>query len=309
MYRYRIMACLLIGATLPIGCHQPTPRKNTANRGYQPQVAVQLYVFMQDRGRRKIDFNADLDNVLAEVAATGATAVEGFLDLYADPAQATRTNELLRKHHLRPAGLYSGGVFHDREQATLTIESICEKLTLALPAKCNYLDLNPDPLPGHAPKSDEQLAVQAEMVNTLGRRLKEMGIKLLLHQHAPALQQNARELRHLLAHTDSQVVGFCADTHWFQRGGQDPLVLLMELGRRTGALHLRNSQNGVWTESLGPGDVDYVAIAEYLRQIDFNGWLVLELAHEADTKITRPLPENIRRGLDYINKIFLKETI
>ena len=100
-------------------------------------------------------------------------------------------------------------------------------------------------------------------------------------------------------------MGFCLDTHWVFRGGQDPLTFVKEAGPKIKAFHLRNSKNGIWTESFGPGDVDYKAIAGYLRKNGFTGWLVLELAAEGKTKITRPLVENTRLGREYLQSVFL----
>jgi hypothetical protein len=40
--------------------------------------------------------------------------------------------------------------------------------------------------------------------------------------------------------------------------------------------------------------VDYQQFADYLRGISFNGYLVLELAYEKNTQITRSLDESLR---------------
>ena len=69
-------------------------------------------------------------------------------------------------------------------------------------------------------------------------------------------------------------------------------------------LHLRNSKQGVWTEDFGPGDIDYQKVADYLRDISFNGYLVVELAYEKDTQITRSLDEDLRLSRLYTEKIF-----
>ncbi len=70
------------------------------------------------------------------------------------------------------------------------------------------------------------------------------------------------------------------------------------------SLHLRNSQHGVWMEDFGPGDVDYSPVAEYLHQINYKGFLVVELAYEKDTVMTRGLEEDLRRSRVYTEKVF-----
>ena len=94
------------------------------------------------------------------------------------------------------------------------------------------------------------------------------------------MKENAREWRHELAHTDPKLVKFCLDVDWVKRGGQDPMTLLRERAPRLRSLHLRSMRQGVWMEEFAAGDVDYRQVAAYLREIGFQGWLVVELAYE-----------------------------
>jgi len=284
--------------------------KAEVKEGYHPKVAVQMYVFTQDRFRRKIKFWDDLDNVLGEVKAGGADTIEAFLDWFETDERAEKAKKLLAKHNLKISGLYRGGVFHDEELAHKSISSILDSARRVQEFAPIYITVNPHPIRDkvtkYKPKTDEQLATQVKMLNLLGQKLAEMNMQLLIHHHDPEMRDNAREQRYNVAHLDPNYVGFCLDVHWIYRGGQDPMTLLKETGPKLKALHLRNSVNNVWTESFGPGDIDYVGIAEYLKENNFDGWLVLEMAHENETKVTRSLVENIRVGLDYLKTIFLQ---
>jgi len=275
-------------------------------RGYDPRVAVGLYAWVQNRSQKGTSLWDDLDAVLGEVRKAGLHAVEGFLNFYSTEERAERTERLLRKHGVVLAGLYTGGVFHEEKAAHETIENIMTQVRRAKHYPQMYIDVNPSPLPKAKQKTDEELDVQARMLDLLGARLQMMGLPLVIHQHKPEILHEAREHRHNVSATDARYVGFCIDTDWVFRGGQDPVTLLEEAGRRTWALHLRSSKDGVWTETLGPGDVDYPAVAKYLRQIEFTGWLSLELANEKDTKVTRSIVDNHRLGREYVESVFLK---
>ncbi len=272
---------------------------------YHPRVATQLYVWGQDRAARGKTLWDDLDAVLDEVKAAGFTAIEGRLDFFDTPEHTERTRKLLAKHQLALAGVYTKGLFHEKSQAERDIAAILETVARIQTQPPPYLDLNPLPLSENRGKTDDQLATQVKMVNVLGRKLASRGMPLLLHQHDPEMRENAREWRYEVAHVDPNAVGFCLDVHWAYRGGQDPLTLVRLAGRKLKALHLRNSRDGIWTESFGPGDVDHVPIARHLREIGFDGWLVLELGHENGTKITRSLVENARISREYIESVFL----
>jgi sugar phosphate isomerase/epimerase len=94
------------------------------------------------------------------------------------------------------------------------------------------------------------------------------------------------------------------DVDWLKRGGQDPMTLLKEAGKRIASLHLRSMRQGVWMEEFGDGDVDYRQVAAYLREIGYQGYLVVELAYEKATAPTRPLEEDLRRSRMYAEKVF-----
>jgi sugar phosphate isomerase/epimerase len=284
----------------------PVASGQTAEKDYNPRVCVGLYAWVQDRAKKGTSLWDDLDAVFGEVRAAGFRAVEGFLgDFFGSDERAERTRQLVDKHKIVLAGLYTGGKLYEEDAGRKAVASILEMAKRAKPYPNLFIDVNPDPLPGGAKKTDEQLATQVRMLNELGKQLKEMGMQLVIHQHAPEIHFGAREHRYNVQHVDPTVVGFCIDTDWFKRGGEDPLTLTRETGRKIKAIHLRQGRNGVWTETLGPGDIDYEAIAKYLREIKFTGWLSLELAVEGQTRVTRGIVENHRLGREYLESVFL----
>jgi len=63
-------------------------------------------------------------------------------------------------------------------------------------------------------------------------------------------------------------------------------------GRRVSELHLRQSDKNVWTEALGPGDIDYPLLAQRLARIGVEPHLVLEQAPEQGTPKTMDAVES-----------------
>jgi len=107
----------------------------------------------------------------------------------------------------------------------------------------------------------------------------------------------------MLRHTDPDKVGICLDLHWVARGRQDPYRLLQDAGKRVLDLHLRNSRNGVWSEELGDGEIDYGRIGAILKQIAYQGFYTVELAYESKTPHTRSLPEDLQRSREYVQRV------
>src|SRR5579885_2760567 len=187
-----------------------------------------------------------------------------LMSILFQPDIREKTTEALRRHGLALPSVYHGGPMHEALAADKTI--------------------------------GEALAL-AQLVKPLGTRLQ-------LHHHSPEMAENAREWRHIAHNTDAGLVWFCIDVHWVLRGGQDPMTILREAGTRIASLHLRNSRDGVWLEDFGDGDIDYRAVAAFLRQIAFRGILVGELAYEKETKITRTLEQDLRAGREYTRRVF-----
>jgi sugar phosphate isomerase/epimerase len=49
--------------------------------------------------------------------------------------------------------------------------------------------------------------------------------------------------------------------------------------------------------------MDYVAIAAALRDINFTGHAVIELAHERGFQLTRPLRESLKMSREFVRKV------
>jgi len=82
------------------------------------------------------------------------------------------------------------------------------------------------------------------------------------------------------------------------------LAFLRGVGSRLASLHVRNSKGGVWMEDFGDGDIDYAKVAAYLKEISYAGYLIVELAYEKGTQITRSLEEDLRLSRLYAEKVF-----
>jgi sugar phosphate isomerase/epimerase len=270
---------------------------------YAPVLAVQGYVWQQALAREKRPIAEGVGNVIASMAEAGYRTVE-LTSAFFTPELTPRTLGLLTKHKLKLAVVYNGGDMHTADGAARTIDDTLALVERVKPARIAAVSFNANSKRGRERKSDGELAVQTPAIGDLGRRLRERGLRLLVHQHAPELAENAREWRHMLKGTNPSDVGICLDVHWVQRGGLDPMTLLEEAAPRTGSLHLRNSRDGVWLEELADGDIDYGQVAAFLRQRGFEGWLVVELAWEAGTKVTRGLTENLRRSKRWAEHVF-----
>jgi inosose dehydratase len=265
-------------------------------------AATQLYVWSQIYHREGKELEAGMNDVLGEVAAAGYQGVEGSLSSCGTAEGAARLRAMLDGHGLTLTSLYSGGCYYEAARARESLAALLPAAERAAQIGCPAICMNPDVT--REWKTDEELRVQAEWLNRVGAALQGLGMELWLHNHDPEMRDDGRELRSNLDRTDPALVGFCADTHWIYRGGGDPLAYLERYADRLRSLHLRNSIAGVWSETLGDGDLDHRAIASQLAAARFDGPLIVELAIEQGTPQTRPLVESMRLSRTYLREVF-----
>ncbi|NQT14945.1 MAG: sugar phosphate isomerase/epimerase [Planctomycetes bacterium] len=272
-------------------------------------LACNHYPWIVFYRRENQDFNASLDSGLGEVAASG---MDGFEPIVNEPDEIDRLAPLLKKHGLEMRSLYVNSVLHDSAEAE---KSLAQVLAIAEKAKAvgtRIIVTNPSPIRwgGEENKDDAQLRVQARSLDTLGARLRSMGLVLSYHNHDIELRNAAREFHHMMLGTDPEHVTLCLDAHWIYRGAGNSSVALFDVvklyGSRVTELHLRQSAENVWTEALSEGDIDYPALAERLPTLGVKPHLVIEQAVEKETPKTIDAVESHRRSREYVDRVFAR---
>lgn len=267
------------------------------------RMSVEGYIFQQYAARQKKPLGEITNEAFSITRAAGFHNIEINHAFFAADIR-DRVLTSLRTNGLRMPSVYVGGAMHERHLAEQTLARALEIGGLCRPFGCEAIVNNPDPKPAQARKTDDELAIQAESLDRMGRTLRGKGFALRVHHHTPELADNAREWRHILHNTDSRYVELCMDLDWVHQGGFDPLALLREAGSRVREIHVRNSKNKLWLESLEDGDIDYRPIAAYLREQRMEPLVVVELAYRDNTLITRSLADDLRASRVYAERIF-----
>lgn len=308
--RWTTRRAFLSGAVLVTGAAALQPalvRSATAGQDETLHVACNAYSWSVFYQRQSRNFGELLDEGLAEVAASG---LDGFEPSFADVAQVNRLAPLLKKHGLEMRSFYVNSLLHEADRADESIRQILAVAPSAKEAGARIVVTNPNPLAwgGAQDKNDEQLKVQAAALNRLGAELKKLGLTLAYHNHDMELRQAAREFHHMMLGTDQANVTLCLDAHWVYRGAGNSQVALFDVvklyGKRISELHLRQSQGGVWTEAFGPGDIDYRALAEMLRQASVRPHVVLEQAIETGSPNTMTPLEAFKESTKAARRLF-----
>jgi len=276
----------LAGFTALSVLNQSTTKDSQANKF---PISCNSYNWITFYGRENKNWGEDLDACMAEFTKTGIKAYEPGLDT---AQQVTELIPVLKKHNLSMPSVYVGSIMHKQDEVENSINKILAIAGEAKKIGTKIIVTNPDPIRwgGEELKTDAQLIIQAAAMERLGASLREMGITLAYHTHSPEFLAGAREFHHIMLNTNPKNVSFCFDVHWVFRGSSDSNVAVFDVlklyGKRVAELHLRQSSNGIWTETFGDGDIDYPRLVRELKAMKVSPHLVIEQCVEDKTPHT-----------------------
>ena len=264
-------------------------------------IATQDYGWSQLARRRDMPWPEATDWAMDLARQAGFDGWEPYLDTDRD---ARRIGRLAGLHGLAMPSVFVSGDLHS---ATGDLTRMADAASAAAEFGAGLVAVYPSALNG-ADKSDAHLAQQAANLSDLAHQLSPLGLKVLYHPEEPEMRHSAREFHHVLAHTDPALVGLCLDSDTFWRGlGRTTdavLAVIDRYGDRLEALHIRQSHGGIWTEALGPGDIDYPAIAARLTSRERQPLLVVEHAYQDDTPDTLDPLGAHQQSLTYVRATF-----
>ncbi len=260
---------------------------SAAPNDQQRVIATNTYPWLTFDRRDGREFKAHSDALLTDIADTGIT---GYEPIIGNKSELVGLGDRLSEHGLSMRSIYVNSELHDAAKIDGSTAAVIEIATEAKKLGTEIVVTNPSPIRWGGPenKSDAQLRLQAKALDALGAELRKLGMALAYHNHDAELREGAREFHHMLTATDPDNVRFCLDSHWIYRGcGNSELAVfdaITHYHQRIVELHLRQSAEGIWTETFAPeGDINYERIFEFLDKRNIRPHLVLEQAVEAQS--------------------------
>jgi inosose dehydratase len=284
-----------------------TSFKNQEPKSFNFPISCNAYNWFTFYGRQNKKWGEDLDKCMADLAQTGITAYEPSFESAED---VKRLAPFLKKYNISMPSVYVNSVLHKVDEAEKSITTVLSIADEVAKLGTKIVVTNPSPIKwgGSEIKSDAELSVQAKSMEKLGLALRKKGLTLAYHTHDVELRAGAREFHHVLQNTTPENVSFCFDTHWVYRGSMDSQLAVFDVlkmyGNRVVELHLRQSVNGVWSETFGTGDIDYQRFANELKAMKIRPHLVIEQCIEAKTPNTMDGVEAHIKDLAMVKEIF-----
>jgi len=264
----------------------------------KPTVAGHPWVYAATQA--KYDIYPILDRIFADMSWAGIEAIE-LMSTALEPVDAVqRIGDLSAKYRLPVIGMSHEGAMYDRAQYAAIVEK-AERLIGRL-AQVGGRTLGTSVGdPGKRKKTPQELDAQADVVKKLMDICAKNKVVLNLHNHIYEVRDDEYDLKGTLARVPGVKLG--PDLDWLKGAGIDPVDFIRRYGGRIVYAHLRDRKaDGVWSEAMGEGTTDYVAIGQAFREVNFEGDVAIELAHPRGFQPTRPLRESLKMSREYVRK-------
>jgi sugar phosphate isomerase/epimerase len=282
------------GGILGTGC-----RSTQIGARAQKKISVGGHPWVYAATQPNYDIYPILDQIFADMSYAGLDGIELMHTALRYPDAVERIKALSDRHNLPVIGTSFEGAMWDRTRHEAVFEDAHLVVTRLAEVGGRTLGTSVGKAPGT--KTAAQLDAQAELLRRIMNLCRDNGVVLNLHNHTYEVEDNMHDLRGTLARIPDVKLG--PDLNWLVRGGVDPVNFIRAYGDRIVFLHIRDQNaDGTWSEAVGEGDMDYVAIGKALHAVGFCGDAVIELAHERGFKPTRPLRDSFRMSRVYVRK-------
>jgi inosose dehydratase len=240
-------------------------------------------------------------DVMRDTAFIGVrlTGYPGVLKTYnLTPAQMERE---VSKRGLYVCTISFGGPVNDPTQHKRVVENAREAMKFLQGFGAKDLCVFPPSRLKSGADVNAAFRAMCDGFNRIGEAASEMGFHAGLHNHLDEMVQGPDEVDKCMAGTDPTLFNFAPDTAHLHLGGsnvvemyqkyKDRLVFMdykdarwttpkSDLTLPNGKVHPRDSSEAKFFESiydLGDGDIDFPALHRILKQIQYKGWICVDL--------------------------------
>jgi sugar phosphate isomerase/epimerase len=268
--------------------------------GKRGKLPVGAHVWIYASTQPGYDVSPILPQIFADMKYAGLDGVETMEHPLRREDTTSLIGELIEQHQLPLLGTSYGAAMWDKSKHAEILDDVENIMGNMARVKARTFGTSVGH-PSDRLKTEDELDAQAELLLQLIALGKKNGVELNLHNHTYEVENNLFDLKGTLKRIPGIKLG--PDTNWLLRAGVDPVSFLKEYQDNIVFIHLRDQlRNGQWPESLGEGDVDFVEMGEVLHSIDFEGDLVIELAHEGGFVPTRPIRESLKMSRAYMRE-------
>jgi inosose dehydratase len=217
---------------------------------------------------------------ISSVGFEGIEIFDGNLAEYSTkPAEFTA---LLSKYNLKLVSVYTGANFIYDEILDDEFHKIEKAISLAKQFGAENLIVGGGAQRASGIRESDyaKLAIQLDRVTDLAAAA---GLTACFHPHLSTIVEGPEQLSKIMSLSK---ISFCPDTAHLVAGGGDPAALIRKYPNQVRHVHLKDFQSQPFAFlPLGKGTIDFGDIFAALKEINYQGWAVVELdGYDGDPK-------------------------
>ena len=248
-------------------------------------------------GYAAITWNGKDDQAIDDISSLGFHGIQ--LRSNVVEQWGTRTPELretLKRKHLAPLCFSSGTVDADAAKQQQYVETHTKHARFVKAIGGRTLQLI-SRRPKDRPPNDEEFQRLGTLLDEVGQRAQDMGVRLVYHNRMNGIGEAPDEIARVMDATNPKLVSLLLDIAHYQQGGGDPVAAVARHRDRIRVLHLKDvvsplpgdtrppRQSYRWVE-LGRGTVDVPGVIAALRKVSWSGPALIELDAVTDPSLT-----------------------
>lgn len=115
-------------------------------------------------------------------------------------------------------------------------------------------------------------------VNAVSKRAADRGVPCSYHPNSPhsSIIRTAEDYKVVLEGLDSSVTGWTPDVGHIINGEMDPLTKMKEYQHLINHVHYKDWNGDPEFALMGRGKVDLLGVTQWLKDIDYKGWIICE---------------------------------
>ena len=264
------------------------------------KITVGAHVWVFASTMPGYDVSPILSQIFSDVSFAGFDGVETMEHPLRSTVYTKQIKELIEQYKIKLIGSSYGADMWNKDKQNEIYEDVDLIFTNMASVGGRTFGVSVGE-PAGRKKTEAEFDNQAALLEKLISLGEKKGIVLNLHNHTAEVENNMYDLRGTLKRIPDVKLG--PDLNWLLRAGINPVDFLREYRKQIVFMHLRDQlSNGKWPESMGEGNVNFKEIADVMKEINFEGDAIIELAHENGFVRTRPLKESLKMSRDYMRK-------
>jgi sugar phosphate isomerase/epimerase len=285
---------------LALSLYRPGKSASFLKDAGKKTITVGAHVWVYASTMPGYDVSPILSQIFSDVAYAGFDGVETMEHPLRSIVYTKQIKELIDQYKIKLIGSSYGADMWNKDKQNQIYEDVDLIFTNMASVGARTFGISVGE-PSGRKKTEDEFDNQAELLKKIIALGAKKGIVPNLHNHTAEVENNMYDLRGTLKRIPDVKLG--PDLNWLLRAGINPVDFLREFRKQIVFMHLRDQlANGKWPESMGEGNVNFKEIADVLKEINFEGDAIIELAHENGFVRTRPLKESLKMSRDYMRK-------